>query len=169
MSDEVFHFIWTNGVLHHTKDPYGAFKILIKSLKTEGYVLVGLYNKLGRMRTVLRGYIYKIFGRKIIEKIDPTLRNLKLDENEKVAWIRDQYIHPLESLHTIDEVLNWFKIHNIDFISSIPSSDYDYDYENIFEKKSSGTFLSRILNQFLMIFNSFGSDGGLFILIGKKK
>ena len=169
LSDEVFHFIWTNGVLHHTKDPYGAFKILIKSLKTEGYVLVGLYNKLGRMRTVLRGYIYKIFGRKIIEKIDPTLRNLKLDENEKVAWIRDQYIHPLESLHTIDEVLNWFKIHNIDFISSIPSSDYDYDYENIFEKKSSGTFFSRILNQFLMIFNSFGSDGGLFVLIGKKK
>ena len=32
LNDEVFHFIWTNGVLHHTKDPYGAFKILIKSL-----------------------------------------------------------------------------------------------------------------------------------------
>jgi ubiquinone/menaquinone biosynthesis C-methylase UbiE len=39
LKDEVFDFIWTNGVLHHTKDPYGAFKILIKSLKTEGYVL----------------------------------------------------------------------------------------------------------------------------------
>ncbi len=169
LKDEFFHFIWTNGVLHHTKDPYGAFKILIKSLKKEGYVLVGLYNKLGRLRTILRRCIFKIFGRKIIEKIDPTLRNLKLDENEKVAWIRDQYIHPLESLHTIDEVLKWFKIHNIDFISSIPSSDFDYDYENIFEKKSIGTFFSRILNQFLMIFNSFGSDGGLFVLIGKKK
>ena len=169
LNDEVFHFIWTNGVLHHTKDPYGAFKILIKSLKTEGYVLVGLYNKLGRLRTILRRHIFKIFGRKIIEKIDPTLRNLKLDENEKVAWIRDQYIHPLESLHTIDEVLKWFKIHHIEFISSIPSSDFDYDYENIFEKKSKGTFFSRILNQFLMIFNSFGSDGGLFVLIGRKK
>jgi len=169
LNDEVFHFIWTNGVLHHTKDPYGAFKILIKSLKKEGYVLVGLYNRLGRIRTIIRRYIFKIFGRKIIEKIDPTLRNLKFDENEKIAWIRDQYIHPLESLHTIDEVLNWFKIHNIEFVSSIPSSDFDYDYENIFEKKSLGTFFSRILNQFLMIFNSFGSDGGLFVLIGKKK
>mgnify|MGYP001244998261 FL=1 len=169
LKDEIFHFIWTNGVLHHTKDPYGAFKILIKSLKTEGYVLVGLYNKLGRLRTILRRYIFKFFGRKIIEKIDPTLRNLKFDENEKVAWIRDQYIHPLESLHTIDEVLKWFKIHNIEFVSSIPSSDFDYDYENIFEKKSTGTFFSRILNQFLMIFNSFGSDGGLFVLIGRKK
>ena len=169
LNDEVFHFIWTNGVLHHTKDPYGAFKILIKSLKKEGYVLVGLYNRLGRIRTIIRRYIFKIFGRKIIEKIDPTLRNLKFDENEKIAWIRDQYIHPLESLHTIDEVLKWFKIHNVEFISSIPSSDFDYDYNNIFEKKSPGTFFSRILNQFLMIFNSFGSDGGLFVLIGKKK
>jgi len=169
LNDEVFHFIWTNGVLHHTKDPYGAFKILIKFLKKEGYVLVGLYNKLGRFRTIFRRYLFKIFGRRLIEKIDPTLRNLKLDENEKIAWIRDQYIHPLESLHTIDEVLRWFKIHNIEFISSIPSSDFDYDYDNIFEKKSPGTFFSRFLNQFLMIFNSFGSDGGLFVLIGKKK
>ena len=168
LNDEVFHFIWTNGVLHHTKDPYGAFKILIRSLKKEGYVLVGLYNRLGRIRTIIRRYIFKIFGRKIIEKMDPTLRNLKFDENEKIAWIRDQYIHPLESLHTMDEVLKWFKIHNIEFISSIPSSDYDYDYDNIFEKKSSGNFLSRFLNQFLMIFNFFGSDGGLFVLIGKK-
>ena len=168
LKDEFFDFIWTNGVLHHTKDPYGAFKILIKSLKKEGYVLVGLYNKFGRFRTIFRRYVFKIFGRTIIEKIDPTLRNLKFDEDEKVAWIRDQYIHPLESLHTIDEVLKWFKNHNIEFISSIPSSDYDYDYQNIFEKKSLGNFFSRILNQFLMIFNSLGSDGGLFVLIGKK-
>ena len=169
LKDEFFDFIWTNGVLHHTKDPYGAFRILIKSLKKEGYVLVGLYNRFGRFRTIFRRYIFKTFGRAIIERIDPTLRNLKFDEDEKVAWIRDQYIHPIESLHTIDEVLKWFKIHNIEFISSIPSSDYDYDYQNIFEKKSFGNFFSRILNQILMIFNSFGSDGGLFVLIGKKK
>ena len=168
LKDEFFDFIWTNGVLHHTKDPYGAFRILIKSLKKEGYVLVGLYNRFGRFRTIFRRYIFKTFGRAIIERIDPTLRNLKFDEDEKVAWIRDQYIHPIESLHTIDEVLKWFKIHNIEFISSIPSSDYDYDYQNIFEKKSFGNFFSRILNQILMIFNSFGSDGGLFVLIGKK-
>ena len=166
--DNYFDFIWCNGVLHHTKDPYGAFKILIKSLKNQGYVLVGLYNKFGRLRTVIRRYLYKIFGRKLLEKIDPTLRNLKLDDDEKNAWIRDQYIHPIESLHTIDEVLLWFKKNNIEFISSVPSADFDYDYNDIFNSKSKGTFLTRIFNQFLMIFNSLGSDGGLFVLIGKK-
>jgi 2-polyprenyl-3-methyl-5-hydroxy-6-metoxy-1,4-benzoquinol methylase len=33
LNDEVFDFIWCNGVLHHTKNPYLGFKILIKSLK----------------------------------------------------------------------------------------------------------------------------------------
>jgi len=169
LNDNYFDFIWCNGVLHHTKDPYGAFKILIKSLKINGYVLIGLYNKYGRVRTIIRRYIYKIFGRKILSKIDPTLRNLKLDHDEQTAWIRDQYTHPIESLHTIDEVLKWFKEYNIDFISSIPSSDFDYDYENIFDKKNNGSLFSRLLNQILMIFNRLGSDGGLFVVIGKKK
>ena len=168
LSDNYFDLIWCNGVLHHTKDPYGAFEILVKSLKKEGYVLIGLYNKIGRARTIFRRYIFKFFGRKILDKIDPTLRNLKFDEDEKNAWIKDQYTHPIESLHTIDEVLNWFDKNNITFISSIPSTDFDYDYNDIFKKKSPGTFFSRILNQISMIFNSLGSDGGLFLLIGKK-
>ena len=62
LSDDYFDFIWCNGVLHHTKDPYGAFEILIKSLKKNGYVLIGLYNKIGRIRTIFRRYIYKFFG-----------------------------------------------------------------------------------------------------------
>ena len=70
LNDNYFDFIWCNGVLHHTKAPYGAFKILIKSLKINGYVLIGLYNKYGRVRTIIRRYIYKIFGRKILSKID---------------------------------------------------------------------------------------------------
>ena len=127
-----------------------------------------MYNKYGRLRTVIRRYLYKLFGKKFLEKIDPTLKNLKFDENEKNAWIRDQYIHPIESLHTVDEVLKWFDENNIDFVSSIPSSDFDFDYKNIFEKKSRGSLYSRIINQFTMIFNSLGSDGGLFVLIGKK-
>ena len=26
------------------------------------------------------------------------------------AWIRDQYMHPIESLHSLDEVLSWYII-----------------------------------------------------------
>ncbi len=33
LKENYFDFIWSNGVLHHTKNPYGAFKILTQSLK----------------------------------------------------------------------------------------------------------------------------------------
>ena len=168
LKEEVFDFIWCNGVLHHTKNPYVAFEILIKSLKKNGYVLIGLYNKIGRIRTIFRKYLYKIFGEVILNLLDPTLRNLKENSDEKRAWIRDQYMHPIERLHTLDEVLKWFKENNINFINSIPSCDFDEDYEDLFEKKSKGNLYSRIINQISMIFSSLGSDGGLFIVIGKK-
>ena len=78
--------------------------------------------------------------------------------------------HPIETLHTIDEVLMWFNKNDIEYISSIPSCDFVInEYGNIFEKKKIGTSFSRIYNQILMMFNSLGSDGGLFIVIGKKK
>jgi|TARA_B100000929_G_C15174918_1_gene306561 hypothetical protein len=40
--------------------------------------------------------------------------------------------------------------------------------EKIFEKSSKATFIERILQQFIMIFSTFGSEGGVFIFVGKK-
>lgn len=169
LSEEYFDFIWCNGVLHHTKDPYLAFKITLKSLKKNGYILIGLYNKYGRIRTVIRRLIYKVFGKFFLNYFDPTLRKLKISDNEKDAWIQDQYDHPQESLHTFDEVLNWFKKHNVKYISSIPNCDIEEDLNiNLFEEKNIGSYFTRLLNQIIMIFNNLGSDGGLFVIIGKK-
>lgn len=55
-------------------------------------------------------------------------------------------------------------------MNSIPSCDFEIsqDYQKLFEKKSKGNFYSRIINQIFMVFNKLGSDGGLFIVIGKK-
>ena len=170
LQDEHFDFIWCNGVLHHTKNPYEAFKVVSKSLKKKGYILVGLYNKFGRLRTLIRRFLYKIFGIKILKILDPTLRKLKISEEEQNAWIQDQYEHPQESLHTIDEIMSWFKKNNIDFISSIPNSDFDDDnYIDIFMEKKTGSYVQRLLNQIIMIFGKLGSDGRLFIVIGRKK
>ena len=169
LSNDYFDFIWCNGVLHHTKNPYKAFQITCNCLKKNGYILVGLYNKIGRLRTLIRKYLSKVFGSKFIEYFDPTLRNLKLSENEKKSWINDQYFHPIESLHTLDEVLDWFDKNEIDYIDSIPSADFEnfQNYLDIFVKKSKGDKYSRLFNQFSMIFNKLGSDGGLFVVVGK--
>lgn len=169
--EDIFDFIWTNGVLHHTKNPKLAFDIISNYLKKDGYILVGLYNKFGRLRTVFRQLLYKLFGKKIVMILDPTLRNIKRGNTQQIkSWIRDQYEHPVESLHTIDEVLEWFDENDIEFISSIPSCDFKtYQNINIFKKSSKGTFLSRLFSQISMLFNSLGADGGLFIVVGKKQ
>ena len=168
--DEVFDFVWCNGVLHHTKNPYEAFKCLLPYLKKNGYIFVGLYNKIGRFRTKFRKYIYKIFGKKILIKFDPVLRSIPSNSQDKInSWIKDQYTHPVESTHTFDEILRWFKLSNIKFINSIPEcSPFTNAKKSFFEKKSKATFVERILQQFMMIFSSFGSEGGVFIFIGKK-
>ena len=156
-NQNTFDYVISNGVLHHTKNPKLAFDILSKSLKNNGYILLGLYNKIGRIRTIFRKYLSKIFGKKLLDILDPTLKNLKVSNEEREAWIQDQYFHPIESLHTLDEVLSWFKKNNIDFINSIPSCDFEFsqDYEDLFEKKAVGTLYSRILNQISMVFKPF--------------
>ena len=171
LEDEIFDFVWCSGVLHHTKDPFSGFKIIQKSLKTNGYILIGLYNKYGRFRTFVRQFLYKIFGRKLIMFMDPHLRTLdKRTSQRKInSWIRDQYEHPVEQSHTFDEVLKWFDDHGIEFINSIPSIGGDEN--NLYFKQSSsgrGNAISRVLSQIKMIFGKLGGEGGLFIMIGRK-
>ena len=170
LKENYFDFVWTNGVLHHTKNPKKAFEIIIKSLKNEGYILVGLYNKIGRIRTKIRKYLYKIFGRKVVLFLDPVLRNIKSGSPDQIdAWIRDQYEHPVESVHTIDEILKWFEENKIRFISSVPHCTIDLNHnKNLFIEQKKGNLFYSWLNQFFMVFNFLGDDGGLFVLIGKK-
>jgi SAM-dependent methyltransferase len=171
LEEEVFDFLWCSGVLHHTKDPYAGFQIIQKSLKVNGYILIGLYNKYGRFRTFIRQYLFKFFGRRLIMLMDPYLRSLDKENSEKKinSWIRDQYQHPVEASHTFDEVLEWFDLNNIEFINSIPSigsnQNISYFEEN---DKGRGNIFSRLFCQVKMIFGRLGSEGGLFIMIGKK-
>jgi len=171
LEDEIFDFVWCSGVLHHTKDPFLGFKIIQKSLKPNGYILIGLYNKYGRFRTFVRQILYKIFGRKLIMFMDPYLRSLnkKTSQRKINSWIRDQYEHPVEQSHTFDEVLKWFDDYDIEFINSIPSIGGDEN--NLYFKQNSsgrGNAISRIFSQIKMIFGRLGGEGGLFIMIGKK-
>ena len=169
--DESFDFLICNGVLHHTKDPYSGFLNIIKSVKKNGYIIIGLYNKIGRFRTKVRKYIYKALGKSVIKFIDPVLRKTDKHSHDKIkAWIKDQYNHPVESTHTFDEILNWFDKNNIEFINSLPElSILDTQMENLFKKKNRASLFERILSQIFMIFDRPGAEGGLFIFIGKKK
>ena len=51
----------------------------------------------------------------------------------------------------------------------MPSSNLFSNEINIFAKTKKNNRLINLLIQFFMIFTKLGSDGGLFIFIGKKK
>ena len=68
------------------------------------------------------------------------------------------------------KILDSVSPNNIEFIDSIPKcSVFNILEETLFEKTSKETYIERILQQFFMILSKFGSEGGLFIFIGKKK
>lgn len=169
----LFDFVLTIGVLHHTKDPYKAFLKSIETLKPGGYIVLGLYNSYGRKRLEIRRFFFKLFGKKIIYFFDPLVRFLSKNKNinkDKIdAWINDQYYHPVEKNFSIDNVMEWFKKNNIDFISSIPTMDFNKKSgEKIFMKENICNRIFRVIKQIFMNFEDYGKEGGLFIVIGRK-
>ncbi len=170
---EIFDYILCNGVLHHTGNTVKAFEQIIKYLKKDGYIVLGLYNKLGRIRTNVRRFLYKILGKKIVFILDPVIRELRknpqINKNKIDAWLQDQYEHPIEDQHFMDEVLQLFKKNNIKFVSSIPNMNSNiYNSEDLFVDQDIGPYFIRIFKQFLMNFQKYGAEGGLFVIIGKK-
>ena len=88
-------------------------------------------------------------------------------KTRKILLLPGDGIGP-EVVREVKKTLEWFNKNDIEFINSIPSSNFEDDDDNLFSKKSKGDLYSRVINQLSMIFNNLGSDGGLFILIGKK-
>jgi SAM-dependent methyltransferase len=168
-----FDVVWSSGVLHHTESAENGFKIITQWAKPHGYVIIGLYNLYGRMRTVFRQKLFRILGkgnvaRSVVSLLDPVLRK-NISEAKKEAWFQDQYEHPVETLHTFDEVLRWFDENGVDFVNAIPACNAgSVDYENLFSVQSRGSWSTRILSQVSMLFSPLGGEGGLFLVIGKK-
>ena len=104
---------------HHTKDAEEAFKCLVKVLKPGGVIVVGLYHKYGRTVTRIKQNLAKIIHGSKIFYFDKTSRNIKSKDKRK-AWVQDQFMNPHETLHTPNEVLNWFEESNVEFHNLIP-------------------------------------------------
>lgn len=168
-ADGTMDMVISNGVLHHTADPEGGFRAILAKLRPGGYVLIGLYNWLGRLPTLWRRRLIELFGDRMAA-LDGRLRGDALNSGRWAAWFRDQYKHPHESKHSMDEVLRWFAENNVDFVSSIPSiGDTEFeDDEPLFESHPAGARRDRLSSEFEMLMSG-GKDGGLFIMVGRKR
>ena len=161
-----FDVIISNGVLHHTHDAKSAFAKLTKHLKPNGIIVIGLYHKYGRIVQNIRQFLIKTFGEKM-KFIDKRFSE-NLSERKKYAWFKDQYYNPYETKHTYNEVINWFKENDIEFINSIP---FNFNLKDkITIKKPILSKYEILLKEFFLMFDSRQIyEGGFFVMIGKKK
>jgi hypothetical protein len=91
--------------------------------------------------------------------------------DKRLAWYMDQYENPHESLHTMDEALDWFDNNSVEFVRALPSTLFggaiDTEYRrSLFDPESRGSKLDRIFSQWRQMF--FDTEGGLFVMIGKR-
>ena len=102
--------------------------------------------------------------------MDPYLRASPISDEKRRAWFADQYRHPHESKHTIDEVLDWFDACGLEFVRGIPSVTTDSDglgKGNLFEPTGEGSKLEHFMIQSREIVTG-SSEGGFFIMIARK-
>jgi SAM-dependent methyltransferase len=166
---EQFDVILCNGVLHHTSDPYGGFQGLVPLLKPGGHVVVGLYNKYGRLLLDLRRVVFRLTGGRL-QWLDSYLRAGQISEAKRRAWFADQYQHPHESKHTIGEVLRWFEDCGLEFVRGVPTvvaGDKGLAGARLFEPTPPGSPWDHFLVQAQQVLGG-SREGGFFLMIGRK-
>jgi len=167
-ADETFDVIISNGVLHHTSDPKGGFVQLARKLKPGGHFIIGLYNWLGRLPTLWRRAFIEIFGDGWA-RLDSRLRGDGLNKGRRSAWFMDQYRHPHESKHSIDEVAGWFSECGIDTGLTIPPVGEQFTEETqLFAPRPPSSRLDRFATELEMLLKG-GTDGGLYLVIGRRR
>ena len=167
--DKSFDFVISNGVLHHTEDAYKGFVSILKLLKKDGYIIVGLYNKYGRLPTDIRRFLINTFGKKF-KDLDPYMKTKNTGAAKKEIWFLDQYKNPHETKYTIEDVVAWFDKNNVEFVKCIPSANIFNNFsqdEKLFEKTEKINKFSALISQLLFALRG-SMEGGLFVMIGKK-
>ena len=118
LKDEFFDVVISNGVLHHTAIAGRRSSASAGSSGPAGYLVVGLYSAYSRQLHYARRALFRWTG--VTSRwLDPHFGRIGAD-GKREAWFQDQYCHPHETSHTIDEVLGWMIEDGFDFVNSIP-------------------------------------------------
>ena len=168
--EESFDIVLCNGVLCAAADPYGGFRSIAPLVKRGGYLLVGSYNRYGRLITDLRRAVINTLGERFAF-LDPHLRRNSLRGRKKEAWFADQYRHPYETKHTIGQLLGWFADADFEFVYGIPNPKAFQRFSTndaIFEPHPAGNRLDHLIVQAQLVLHG-SYEGGFFTMIGRRR
>jgi SAM-dependent methyltransferase len=165
----VFDLVVSNGVLHHTSDPFLGFRTISRLVRPGGHLLVGLYHRWGRLVTDLRRRVFRASGDRLAF-LDPNLRRGGFRGPRRRAWFMDQYRNPHESKHTLGEALGWLERIGFEPVRSLPPTRPFQPLrgdEALFEPEAPGSRLERWLSELAMVASG-SREGGFFVVIGRR-
>jgi len=127
LSSGHFDVVLCLGVLHHTADPRQGFLALARLLRSGGLLLVGLYNRYGRLAHKFRQWWASGGG----APVDPALLRARLkgqlpaevqqsDPAGLDSWYHDQYLHPHELTVSLAELGGWFSEAGLEPLGCFP-------------------------------------------------
>jgi hypothetical protein len=102
------------------------------------------------------------------------LVNLESDDLKLKTWWADQYEHPHETVHTVDEVIDWFSKNGMSYVSSFPKAELGVgsDQDKVFKRRAAGAIsrssLAHVLVQLGWIITQ-NDGGGYFVMVGQKE
>jgi SAM-dependent methyltransferase/uncharacterized protein YbaR (Trm112 family) len=164
-----FDVVIADGVLHHTGDAAAAFRAIQELVKPGGHAVIGLYNRFGRLPALwLRSLVHRLGDSPAL--LDGRLRRER-DPARRQAGLIEQYRHPHETRHSIDQTMDWFERAGLDFVSCIPPiGDRELaDDAMLFEPQPKGSYLDRLSTELEMMLSGGAKGGGTYIMIGRKR
>lgn len=120
-----FDFVVSNGVAHHTKNPYLNLKICIKSLKKKGFFILGLGETNGFFqRNLQRLILYKLSNNENEIKTnakflfgDHLKRSKKFSGRTINEIIADTYLNPKINTLSLNQLLEFLKKNKLELYS----------------------------------------------------
>ena len=130
LEKESFDIITSSGVIHHLKDPEEGLKVLLKLLKKDGLLQLGLYSEIARKAIVkAREEIARLNIKDSPEDIRNFRKNIanylsksqiqditKFRDYFTLSMCRDLLFHVMEHRYTIDQLDDMFNRHNMEFL-----------------------------------------------------
>ena len=181
LPSDTYDYVFCNGVLHHTGAARKGFEHVARIARPGGYVTVGLYNTYGRF---VHGSIRWLslhtgpLGQPIA---DWGIRQMlgdqfeAFDTEKKRTWWADQFVHPHETVHTVNELLGWFEECGLDYAASLPPIELGGDeaHVNMFPRHTAkastlGRHTAAVLRQLKWMWQ-LRWTGGYFLMVGRKR
>jgi len=161
-----FDVVYSSGVLHHTPNPRASFARLAQLARPGGTIVLGVYNAFARLPLRLRRVVARLSGFRVIP-FDPVLRDRRSEPARREAWLRDQYQHPEEHVHTLAEVQGWFAENRVEYVRAYPSAVLDEEPKELFSPAADNWRPEGWLAQIGWM-RALGREGGLFFTVGRR-